>query len=104
MGQVKVVNHVTLDGVMQSPAGAEEAVARLKEDGPNLVVLGSGELIGSLLRHDLIDEFQLMIHPVVLGSGRRLFADGGAFADLRLTDTVTTTTGVIIATYRRSGK
>ena len=83
---------------------AAEAVARLKEDVPNLVVLGSGELIGSLLRHDLIDEFQLMIHPVVLGSGRRLFADGGAYADLRLSDTVTTTTGVIIATYRRSGK
>jgi dihydrofolate reductase len=50
--------------------------------------------------HGLIDEFVLVIHPVVLGSGRRMFADGGAPADLELAETLTTTTGVIIATYR----
>ena len=57
---------------------AADAVARLKEQSDeNLVVLGSGELVRSLMGHDLVDEFVLMIHPLVLGSGRRLFADGG---------------------------
>ena len=60
----------------------------------------SGELIQSLMRRNLIGEFVLLIHPLVLGSGRRLFADGGAFATLRLAKTVTTTTGVVIATYQ----
>ena len=69
----------------------------------DLAVLGSGELVQSLLRHDLVDEYVLMIHPLVLGSGRRLFTDGGAFAALRLVDTETTTTGVVIATYQPAG-
>ena len=77
-----------------------EAVAALKAgDGPDLMVMGSGVLVQSLLRRDLIDRFVLMIHPLVLGAGRRMFADEGTFADLRLVDSVTTTTGVIIATY-----
>jgi dihydrofolate reductase len=80
---------------------AAEAVARLKEQpGKDLVILGSGALIQSLMRHNLIEEYLLMIHPLVLGSGRRLFTDGGAFAALRLVDTKTTTTGVVIATYQ----
>ncbi len=80
---------------------AAEAVARLKEEpGKDLVVMGSGELVQSLMRHNLVDEYVLLIHPLVLGSGRRLFADGGAFAALRLVDTKTTTTGVVIATYQ----
>lgn len=80
---------------------AAEAVARLKQEaGPDLVILGSGELIQSLMPHDLIDEFRLLIHPLVLGSGRQLFTDGGALATLRLVDTKVTTTGVVIATYR----
>ena len=80
---------------------AVEAVARLKAqlDG-DLGILGSGELIQSLMRHNLIDEFVLSIYPLVLGSGRRLFPDGGAFAKLQLVNTVPTTTGVVIATYR----
>jgi dihydrofolate reductase len=52
------------------------------------------------VQRGLVDEFVLMIHPLVLGTGRRLFADGGAFAELELTDTTTTTTGVVIARYR----
>ncbi len=77
-----------------------EAVARLKEEpGKDLVVLGSGELVQSLMRHNLVDAYVLLIHPLVLGSGRRLFPDGGAVAALRLVDTKTTTTGVVIATY-----
>jgi dihydrofolate reductase len=80
---------------------AAEAVARLKEQpGKDLVVFGSGELVQSLMRRNLADEYLLLIHPLVLGSGRRLFTDGGAFAALRLVDTRTTTTGVVIATYQ----
>ncbi len=79
---------------------AAEAVARLKEElGKDLVILGSGELVQSLMRRNLVDEYVLLIHPLILGSGRRLFADGGAFAALRLVGTKTTTTGVVIATY-----
>jgi dihydrofolate reductase len=64
------------------------------------VVLGSGELVQSLMRSNLVDEYVLLIHPLVLGSGRRLFTDGGPSASLRLVDTNTTTTGVVIATYQ----
>jgi dihydrofolate reductase len=78
-----------------------EAVVRLREEpGKDIVVLGSGDLLQSLIRHGLVDEYMLLVHPLVLGSGRRLFPDGGSFARLRLVDSVTTTTGVIIATYR----
>jgi dihydrofolate reductase len=77
---------------------AADAVAKLKAE-KDLTILGSGELIASLMRRNLIDEYMLLIHPLVVGSGRRLFADGGAFAKLQLVDSVPTTKGVIIATY-----
>ena len=78
---------------------AAYAVAALKVQQPGtLTIFGSGELIGALMAADLIDEYLLMIHPVVLGSGRRLFA-AGRQARLRLTDAVTTATGVVIAVY-----
>ncbi len=64
------------------------------------MILGSGELIRSLLQHNLIDQYTLLIHPLMLGTGRRLFPDDGSAANLQLVDTVTTTTGVIMATYR----
>jgi dihydrofolate reductase len=80
---------------------AGTAVAELKaRSNEHLVVLGSGDLIQTLMRHDLIDEYRLLIHPLVLGTGNRLFADGGPPATLRLVDTKNTTTGVIIATYQ----
>ncbi len=80
---------------------AAEAVAGLKKQpGKQLVVLGSGELVRSLMRHNLIDEYVLQIHPLILGSGHRLFPDGGAVTALRLVDSKTTTTGVVIATYQ----
>ena len=79
---------------------AMEAVAELKEQPDDLVVLGSGELVGSLMRAGLVDEYVLLIHPLVLGSGRRLFPDGAPSTALRLVDTKTTTTGVVIATYQ----
>jgi dihydrofolate reductase len=83
---------------------AAEAVAGLKrQPGKDMVVLGSGELVQSLMRRNLVDQYVLLIHPLVLGSGRRLFPDGGAPATLRLVDTKTTTTGVVIATYQEEG-
>lgn len=78
------------------PAAVAELRAR---PGKGIVVLGSGELLRSLMPHGLIDEYVLLIHPVVLGSGGRLFADD-AHADLILIDVKPTTTGVLIATYR----
>jgi dihydrofolate reductase len=78
---------------------AVEPVAKLKQDDiGDLTILGSGDLIGSLAAAGLIDEYLLMIHPLVLGAGRRLFP-AGWHARLRLTDSVTTTTGVLINTY-----
>lgn len=78
-----------------------EAVARLKEESEkDIGILGSGDLIQTLMRHHLIDQFVLLIYPLVLGSGRRLFPDNGAYAALRLVNTVPTTNGVVIATYQ----
>ncbi len=80
---------------------AAEAVVRLKKQpGKDIVILGSGELVRSLMRRDLIDEYVLLIHPLVLGSGHRLFIDGGAFAALRLVNVQSTTAGVVIVTYQ----
>ena len=78
-----------------------QAVAQLKADlKKDLVVLGSGVLMQSLMRQNLVDEYILLIHPLVLRSGRRLFADGAASTTLKLVDSKVTTTGVLIATYR----
>jgi dihydrofolate reductase len=80
---------------------AADAVSELKKQpGKNLGIMGSGELIRSLLPRGLIDEYLLMIHPLVLGSGQRLFPDEGVVHPLRLVDSKTTTTGVLIAAYR----
>jgi dihydrofolate reductase len=78
------------------------AVADLKQSlGANLVIMGSGALIGSLMAAALIDEYLLMIAPLVLGTGRRLFAQGTQ-ASLRVVDSTTTRTGMLIATYERA--
>jgi dihydrofolate reductase len=77
-----------------------DAVAALKrEDGPDLHVIGSSQLTQTLVERDLVDEFQVMIDPVVVGGGKRLFRDDGVRRPLRLVDSQVTTTGVIIATY-----
>jgi dihydrofolate reductase len=79
---------------------AADEVAKLRQtEGKDIVILGSGELVRSLARHDLIDRYVLQIYPLVLGSGQRLFAEDGTQAKLRLVDAKPTTTGVIIATY-----
>ena len=63
------------------------------------VCIGSGELVQTLIQHDLVDAYRLMIHPLVLGTGKRLFRDGTALTKLRLVDSKPTTTGVLILTY-----
>jgi dihydrofolate reductase len=77
-----------------------EAVTSLKQgDGDDLLVLGSTELVRALIEHDLVDEFRVMIDPLVLGGGKRIFHDGGALRPLRLIESQVTTTGAILATY-----
>ena len=76
------------------------AVAELKQnEGGDLVVMGSGQLIRSLLPHGLIDEYLLLIYPLILGSGQRLFDHESHTVQLRLVESIATTTGAIIATY-----
>ena len=77
-----------------------EAVAALKrEDDGDLLVIGSTELVRTLIEHDLVDEFRLMIDPLVVGGGKRIFGADGALRPLRLVDHQVTTTGAILATY-----
>jgi len=82
-----------------------QGVAALKqEDGPELQVHGSGDLIQTLLRHDLVDEYRLLIFPLVIGSGKRLFSEGTVPAGLKLLDSTVSTTGVVIGTYEPAGE
>jgi dihydrofolate reductase len=77
-----------------------DAVAALKrEDGEDLHLIGSSQLVQTLVERDLVDEFRVMIDPVVVGGGKRLFRDDGVRRPLRLVDSQVTTTGVIVATY-----
>ena len=78
---------------------AADALTRIKQD-QDLLILGSGALIQSLLPRGVIDEFILLIHPLVLGTGRRLFPDGGPPATFKLTESRSTENGVVIVTYR----
>lgn len=79
---------------------AATAVARLRDQpDKDLVILGSGVLAQSLMQRNLIDTYVLLVHPLVLGAGRRLFPEDGPKITLQLADTKTTTTGVVIATY-----
>lgn len=82
---------------------AAETVARLKaQPGQDLTVLGSGELMQTLMRHDLVDTYCLLIHPLLLGKGRRLFGEDGPYRALKVVSSVTTTKGVVIANYERA--
>ena len=84
---------------------AAEGVAALKRtDGPELQVHGSGNLIQTLMANDLVDEYRLWVFPVVLGSGKRLFADGAIPSGLKLVDSTVSTTGVVIGTYEPAGE
>jgi dihydrofolate reductase len=82
-------------------ANIPEEVFRLKQQtGQDILICGSGELVHTLRQHDLVDEYRLMIHPVVLGGGKRLFRDGSGLTALRLVDTRTFSTGIILLTYQ----
>jgi dihydrofolate reductase len=84
---------------------AAEGVAALKkEDGPELQVHGSGDLIQTLMRHGLVDRYRLWVFPLVIGSGKRLFGDGTIPAGLKLVDSTVSTTGVVIGTYEPAGE
>ena len=92
-------NSVLIEG------GAADGLAALKrEDGPELQVHGSANLIQTLLRHNLVDEFRLWVFPVVIGSGKRLFGDGAIPAGLRLVDHKTSSTGVVMGTWEPAGE
>ena len=81
-----------------------KAVKKLKEQaGPDLHLYGSGDLVQTLLKHDLIDEYRLKIFPITLGRGKRLFAEGAMPAGFDLTESSISTKGVIVATYVRAG-
>ena len=81
-----------------------EKIRKIKEqDGPDLQVHGSGNLIQTLMEHDLVDEFWLKIFPVTLGTGKRLFAQGTIPAAYTLVDSKTSPSGVIIASFKRAG-
>jgi dihydrofolate reductase len=84
---------------------APAAIARLKEQaGSEIQVHGSGNLIQTLLKHNLVDEYRLWVFPVVVGPGKRLFADGTIPGALRLVDTKVSSTGVVVNRYESAGK
>jgi dihydrofolate reductase len=84
---------------------AAEGIAALKKgDGPELQVHGSGNLIQTLIRHSLVDQYRLWVFPLVIGSGKRLFSDGTIPAGLKLVDSKVSTTGVVIGTYEPAGE
>jgi dihydrofolate reductase len=75
-----------------------------RQAGKDITVIGSGTLVHSLLQNDLLDELVLTVHPVVVGSGKRLFEDGGDRKALKLVDSKTFDTGVVVLSYRPMGK
>jgi len=84
---------------------AAEGVAALKkEDGPELQVHGSGNLIQTLMRHNLVDQYRLWVFPLVIGSGKRLFSEGTVPSALQLIDSTVSTTGVVVGTYEPAGE
>jgi dihydrofolate reductase len=81
-----------------------EKIAKIKQQqGPDLHVLGSANLVQTLMKHDLVDAFWLKIFPVTLGHGKRLFADGTIPAAFKVTESTVTSKGVIIVNYERAG-
>ena len=113
IGKLTVITSLTLDGVMQAPGRPDEDTRGGFQHGGwalpyNDPVMGKvaaegmagGGAILTLTKNDLVDRYILLIHPLVLGSGRRLFADGTPLSKFKVVDTRTTTTGVVIATYQ----
>jgi dihydrofolate reductase len=81
-----------------------EKVSQIKgQQGPDLHVWGSGNLLQTLIKHDLVDVFWLMVYPITLGSGKRLFADGTIPAAFKVTESIVGSNGVIVVNYERAG-
>jgi dihydrofolate reductase len=100
----RTIDKVTWNNSTLIKGDVASAVAALKEQaGGEIQVTGSGDLIQTLIEHDLVDEYRLWVFPVVLGEGKRLFATGAVPAALKLVDTKTSSTGVAIHTYERAG-
>jgi dihydrofolate reductase len=101
----RTLDEVSWNGAKLVEGDVAEQVAALKrEPGRELQVHGSGDLAQTLMEHDLIDEYRLLIYPVLLGQGRRLFANGTTPSALRLVDSRTTGAGVTLNTYESAGK
>ena len=101
----RTLRELSWEGSRLIEGDVAEAVAELKRaPGRELQVHGSGVLAQTLMAHGLIDEYRLLTYPLVLGAGRRLFADGARPAALRLTDSRTTSTGVTISVYQAAGE
>ena len=98
------LGEVTWSNSMLLRGDVADKVAKLKDQpGGEIQVHGSGDLLQTLIEHDLVDEYRLWVFPVVLGDGKRLFAGGAVPAALKLTDAKTSSTGVAIHTYERAG-
>ena len=100
----RTLSEATWAGTTLLTGDVVEEVGRLKDQpGRELQVHGSGELLQTLMAHDLVDEHRLFVYPVVVGSGRRLFRDGAPPRTLRLTEQTRTSTGVAVLTYVPAG-
>ena len=100
----RTLDRVTWNNSTLIEGDVARGVAELKEQpGGDIQVTGSGDLIQTLMEHDLVDEYQLWVFPVVLGQGKRLFAGGAVPAALKLVDTKTFGTGVAMHRYERAG-
>ena len=94
------LEEVQWDGTTVIKSDVAEEVAKLKEQpGRDILVVGSSGLAQTLMQTNLVDEYRLWLHPIILGSGKRLFRDGGPTTTLRLVDTKTTSSGLVILTY-----
>ncbi len=82
----------------------DDIAALKQESGKNIVIYGSASIVQALTARGLIDEYQLLVHPVILGGGKRLFGDGGHRADLRLVEAKTLDSGVVLLTYQPAGR
>ena len=101
----RTLDDVSWNGATLLEGDVAEQVAELKrEPGREIQVHGSGSLAQTLIQNDLVDEYRLLVYPVLLGDGRRLFADGTVRAALRLVDSRTTSAGVTLNTYESAGK
>jgi dihydrofolate reductase len=120
-GGTLMVDHINsvpkfvVSGTLEEPLGwnnstliqgdlAKEVVKLKRRPGKDITVLGSADLVNALLRDGLLDELRLMVHPIILGSGKRLFGDGGDSRALELEDSKTFETDVLYLTYRPKGK